>query len=344
MQIEKIPVTSQLYTLFSLKTKKFLGFTLVELIVVIGVLAILSTIAMSTINGVQRSSRDATRMSNVSVLAEAFNMQVSLGKPLDTSLTATSYNIALEGSGVTLYGYYGPMNINLLRTLKVTSQDIASGDSFQKYEYAYYPSNRSFQVKATLEKGSVATFDNFVPATYASDGTGTAFVRGNYVSTGGIVGLLPKVDVWNATSLSGTLKYIDGSGGVVVTGDSSSTSADVQLPSGNVSGFAWSEQAGWIDFSTVSVSANTFSGSAFGENIGWIDFNSQSGATLALSTNGAKRMFTGWTWGENAGWINFNTDVTNQAYIDSTGAFKGKIWSENFGWISFDDGTVKVWP
>lgn len=48
---------------------------------------------------------------------------------------------------------------------------------------------------------------------------------------------------------------------------------------GNLSGFAWAENVGWIDFAPteggvhINPATGKFSGKAWGENIGWINFN-----------------------------------------------------------------------
>jgi prepilin-type N-terminal cleavage/methylation domain-containing protein len=50
------------------KKRKLLGFTLVELIVVITILAILGTIGFLSIQGYSASARDGSRISNLSSL------------------------------------------------------------------------------------------------------------------------------------------------------------------------------------------------------------------------------------------------------------------------------------
>lgn len=42
---------------------------------------------------------------------------------------------------------------------------------------------------------------------------------------------------------------------------------------GALSGYAWSENSGWIDFSKVTIGSDgVFAGNAYGENIGWVTF------------------------------------------------------------------------
>ncbi|MDD2917079.1 MAG: type II secretion system protein, partial [Candidatus Gracilibacteria bacterium] len=59
---------SGLCNLPTLKPKKHLGFTLIELIVVITILVILGTIAFLNLSGFQSSARDSSRIENLSNL------------------------------------------------------------------------------------------------------------------------------------------------------------------------------------------------------------------------------------------------------------------------------------
>ncbi len=107
-----------------------------------------------------------------------------------------------------------------------------------------------------------------------------------------------------------------------------------------LTGFAWGENVGWIDFSRVVVNANNLSGYAYGENIGWISLNCNqqpSGANTCSTNNYAvlkssSGALSGFAWGENVGWIDFSRVSINP----STGAFSGYAYGENIGWISLN--------
>lgn len=90
------------------------GFTLVELIVVIAILSILGVVAFMSVSGYMSNSRDSQRISNVDVIAKGFDVALAAGTPVNTSKTATGYNFAIIGSGLTMTGYYGTMNDTLL--------------------------------------------------------------------------------------------------------------------------------------------------------------------------------------------------------------------------------------
>ena len=73
------------------------GFTLVELLVVISIIAILSTIGMVVFNGIQQEARDARRMRDIDAIFQA--MEIGYGKCGPNKycdLNATSF----VGSGV----------------------------------------------------------------------------------------------------------------------------------------------------------------------------------------------------------------------------------------------------
>jgi len=129
--------------------------------------------------------------------------------------------------------------------------------------------------------------------------------------------------------------------------------------SDNISGYAWSENVGWISFNSISdgssvdygvnldTATGNLSGYAWSENVGWIDFDPPSpypsapdySAQVDTTNLGAgDAPITGWARVLSAdgngwdGWIKF-TD----AYIDSSGNWHGWAWGSNVvGWISFN--------
>ncbi|HPS21526.1 MAG TPA: peptidoglycan-binding domain-containing protein [Candidatus Paceibacterota bacterium] len=53
-----------------------------------------------------------------------------------------------------------------------------------------------------------------------------------------------------------------------------STQAFASTTNGTVTGYAWGENIGWVDFSNVTIDNHGyFTGAAYGENIGWITFD-----------------------------------------------------------------------
>lgn len=136
----------------------------------------------------------------------------------------------------------------------------------------------------------------------------------------------------------------------------------------NVSGWAWSENIGWISFNCTNLntcnsvnygvnidSAGIFSGYAWSENIGWISFNQNdltncpqapcevrenlsngevSGWARALSYGGG---WDGWIKLGGGGAQNNNNSSYGVSINKSNGEFSGYAWSDMvIGWISFN--------
>jgi hypothetical protein len=114
--------------------------------------------------------------------------------------------------------------------------------------------------------------------------------------------------------------------------------------------YAWSENAGWINFAPAHGGATVhaagtngcLSGYVWAENVGWIKLGNGSDGPYGNSTDtdwgvnmDAAGNLSGYAWGENVGWINFHAD-DDQVTIDIlTGFFDGYAWAENVGWIHF---------
>jgi len=139
----------------------------------------------------------------------------------------------------------------------------------------------------------------------------------------------------------------------------------------NVSGWAWSENIGWISFNNtsgggaisygVSIDSNNgkLSGYAWSENIGWISFNeadtgsppsddpcADASCIAKVTPSGQIGKedvnIIGWARilahnGDWDGWIRFDHGQTGEVYIDSNGDFHDWAWcSDIVGWISFN--------
>jgi len=125
----------------------------------------------------------------------------------------------------------------------------------------------------------------------------------------------------------------------------------------NVSGWAWSENIGWISFNNISGGgtidygvnidgAGNFSGCAWSENIGWISFNQTDltgcpqGSCMA-QLNTETRQISGWAraLANNSGWdgwISLNGTNYNLSVNGESGEFEGWTWGSNvIGWLRF---------
>lgn len=121
---------------------------------------------------------------------------------------------------------------------------------------------------------------------------------------------------------------------------------DIDEATGDVSGYAWSDAVGWIDFNNVSY--NTATGELSG-NADITGITSQ-GANGQLSLQGdctpscggyavvidsVTRVFSGYGWNDVIGWVWFEnefSDATHDPNEDPSVA--GYAWNDNIGWIS----------
>ncbi len=128
------------------------------------------------------------------------------------------------------------------------------------------------------------------------------------------------------------------------------------LPGTNVSGFAWSETAGWLNaaegMQIVDSSTGYLTGYIWAENVGWIQlgygsagpYTNSNGTNWGVNVNLVTGLLSGYGWSELAGWINFNPSCTelcppvvsakyNVLDDPNKEKFTGAVWSENLGWI-----------
>lgn len=112
---------------------------------------------------------------------------------------------------------------------------------------------------------------------------------------------------------------------------------------GNISGYAWAENAGWINFGcpncTATVSDSALTGYAWSDNYGWINLSPSTGGGVA--NDGAGNL-SGNAWSQNAGWIDFGK-APHQVFIStSTGAFSGSANGDITGLVLFSCANCNV--
>lgn len=150
------------------------GFTLVELIVVITILAILGTIGFISIQGYSASARDSKRTSDIRALSSAITIKSTEGITMQSFVdTSTSNGITaadafLSGSGVA----------NGTTTTADYAAGIPAYSVFGVSPAGFKDGTNDYRVGASTRKGGVfqiaAVLEN-------SGGTKTAAVAGNYV-------------------------------------------------------------------------------------------------------------------------------------------------------------------
>ena len=128
-----------------------LGFTLVELLVVMAIISILATLIVGGFRSSQIRGRDAQRKSDLKQLANALELfYQDYGKYPSASggnIAACSYNPTL-GSGSACNWGSGELNDTKTTYMKVVPKDPASG---QNYLYKVNSTNTKFQLYAHLE-------------------------------------------------------------------------------------------------------------------------------------------------------------------------------------------------
>ncbi len=123
-------------------------------------------------------------------------------------------------------------------------------------------------------------------------------------------------------------------------------------PNNNVSGFAWSDNIGWISFNSsdisgapsygvnLSTSTGALSGYAWSDGLGWISFNQSScGLTpnVNLTTGAVSGFADALTAGAN-GCVSLSGSQYGVTYdATNTQQFKGFAWGGDYiGWVSFN--------
>lgn len=136
----------------------------------------------------------------------------------------------------------------------------------------------------------------------------------------------------------------------------------------NISGYAWSENIGWISFNctnngtcatsnygvNLDMTTKNLSGFAWSDNIGWISFNAADVAGCPAGAcqpryDSATGEFLGWarvlSWG---GWISLNCanggcGASNYKVSLTGNDFVGWAWEDDvIGWISFSSKNCDI--
>jgi prepilin-type N-terminal cleavage/methylation domain-containing protein len=148
------------------KNKKKFGFTLVELLVVISIIAILTMVTLSTFTESQKKSRDGARKANLKSLSEAINMYYA-----DTGSFPEAINFGNELSKIdgTIY-------------MKKTPKETSSG--VHKLQYDVSTTRKSFRLYTNLENESDKDCTCYLINTPTCSGLGYSISKGcGYIIT-----------------------------------------------------------------------------------------------------------------------------------------------------------------
>ncbi|NDK08128.1 prepilin-type N-terminal cleavage/methylation domain-containing protein, partial [Candidatus Gracilibacteria bacterium] len=147
-----------------MKNIKKQGFTLVELIVVITILAILGSIAFISLQGYSSDARNSKRTSDLGSLQSALSTQLAQGQAILSFVTSVSANridntlatTAIGGTGI-IYGTdYDAGTINYAALPSVKQVDFQDPTE-QAYAFgATTKKNGQYELAATIEQGQGA--------------------------------------------------------------------------------------------------------------------------------------------------------------------------------------------
>lgn len=106
------------------------GFTLVEMLIVIAIIAILASVALVSVGGVRQSARDTKRVSDMSKLQQQLEVYYSQNGSYPADRTAFETFAGSESN------FVDPLNVN--------------------YQYASYDNDQKYILRATMEGGTSA--------------------------------------------------------------------------------------------------------------------------------------------------------------------------------------------
>ncbi len=163
-----------------LKTpKNYLGFTLVELIVVITILVILGTIAFVQLWSFSGGARDSSRVSDMANLQKALNLSY---------IKTNTYPIPTDGFGITFSGWVvwtqwsiGDSVITFLGSfwLKMSKNPMDPKYTKTPYAYSLLSTGKEYQIGTVVEDNSTASIPILTPV-YAATEPVNAYLVGNY--------------------------------------------------------------------------------------------------------------------------------------------------------------------
>jgi prepilin-type N-terminal cleavage/methylation domain-containing protein len=134
--------------------KQQLGFTLVELLIVVTVIAILATITIVAYNGIQQRGRDTVRLSDVAAIKKALELyKTSIGNypdPIYSGLgNQAGWEVsAREATGEFLaplkpYGFTGGVPVDPINDAIDATLNLARSSRHYGYSYYKYPAGTS---------------------------------------------------------------------------------------------------------------------------------------------------------------------------------------------------------
>ena len=210
----------------SQKPKNYLGFTLVELIVVITILVILGTIAFTSLSGFSGSARDSSRISDLANISSS--LDIVFIKTGAYPMPDNSFSVTYSGWVVWYQGTVGEKVMNVMGSVgaKISKKPSDPLNAAKNYTYSKLDLGNTYQLQTDWEGDNIA-YSSFSIATAASGNPSLAYIKGNYngvvakTRTGGITYVLAMPSI--VTTQSGTsLDILTLSGKMLLHGQTNS--------------------------------------------------------------------------------------------------------------------------
>lgn len=210
--------------------KSILGFTIVELIVVVSILGILGLMAFTSITGYVSSARDAVRAADISSLFRGMETAVIKNGAYPTPDNA--FTVAYSGGSVWMQGTAGDSVFRIMDSVGVrSSKKLTDPLLGTEYGYATLAYGKAYQFRADWEGDALVRSDpTMTSSVYAAPGNPTiAYIKGNYTGyvaktlTGGMTCILavPSLIVsQSGAALTGSVDFLSLSNRFLMHGQS----------------------------------------------------------------------------------------------------------------------------
>jgi type II secretory pathway pseudopilin PulG len=176
------------------KRNRSFGFTLVELVVVIGIIVVLWTVGFISLQGHAAKSRDSKRISDINTAMESF--EINLTKSGSYPPPDSPFTVTYSGWVVWKQGTFGAGVLTKLSGVGINTVPVDPLTQIP-YTYSLLAYRNSYQIQANYEGDSLSYWPIFIDTAYAASGNPSlAIIKGNYdglvakTETGGTIYVL----------------------------------------------------------------------------------------------------------------------------------------------------------
>ncbi len=146
------------------KNQQKSGFTLIEILIVVAIIAILASVVLIGLGPTQQAGRDARRVSDLQEIQNGLELWYN-----SCGIYPGTNHCTVGTAGATWTAFQGVLTGAGLGISSVPN-DPSSG---QNYDYGYSAGNTSYLLEATMENGSGTVFNNYAVPTNPAPGAVT---------------------------------------------------------------------------------------------------------------------------------------------------------------------------